>query len=282
MARIFISYRREDSAMATGRISDRLAQVFGRQHLFQDIDHIPLGVDFRRTLNQAISESAVMLVIIGRSWVTITDDRGRRRLDDPGDYVRLEVAAALTRGIPVIPVLVEGATMPAESQLPEEIKPLAYRNGVDVRSDMHFPADVEQLIRRLKQVAGSSILPARPALHEERALRYGGTLPKLGRMYLGGLILLGVGIGSWVVLFSILRASGTATQVDPDSPYFPIIVIGTLVDAIGAFLLVSGWVGALATLALVRQWRWFIAILLTAGLATLTFLRVDPVKPLRR
>lgn len=101
-------------------------------------------------------------------------------------------------------------------------------------------------------------------------------------MYLGGLILLGVGIGSWVVLFSILRVSGTDTQIDPDSPYFPIIVIGTIVDATGAFLLVSGYVGALAALALTRQWRWFITTLLTAGLATLTFLRVDPVKPLRR
>ncbi len=149
MAKLFISYRRDDSASATLLISTRLAQHFGKGNVFQDIENIPLGVDFRRVVDDTVGQCDAMLVVIGRSWVTITDATGRRRLENPADVVRLEVEAALKRGIAVVPLLVEGARMPSAQDLPASLSELAYRNGMDIRSDMHFQADMAQLIERL-------------------------------------------------------------------------------------------------------------------------------------
>ncbi|HEY7093355.1 MAG TPA: formylglycine-generating enzyme family protein [Ktedonobacterales bacterium] len=113
------------------------------------MDNIPLGVDFRRVLNDEVTKCDVMLVAIGRQWVSIADERGQRRLDNPSDFVRIEVEAALARNIPVIPVLVQNAAMPRERDLPASLAPLAYRNGTAVRGDPYFHGDMDLLIRRL-------------------------------------------------------------------------------------------------------------------------------------
>src|SRR5487761_1973625 len=149
MGKLFISYRRSETQDITARIHERLALRFGPESIFIDIDSIPLGYDFRQARRDAVDSSNVVLVIIGQQWLTITDDRDVRRLEDPNDFVRIEVEAALIRGIPVVPVLTQGASIPKARDLPTSIAELAYRHGADVRSDQHFGDDVELLIERL-------------------------------------------------------------------------------------------------------------------------------------
>lgn len=153
VVRVFISYRREDSIGIAGRIRDRLATAFGATHVFFDIDAIPLGVDFRQYIRRMVADCDVLLVIIGRRWVDVVNDNGRRRLEVPTDFVRLEVEAALQREIPVVPVLVDGAAIPNADKLPESLAELAFRNGTQVRYDPDFHADVDRLIRHLTSVS---------------------------------------------------------------------------------------------------------------------------------
>lgn len=153
MARIFISYRRQDSPHITGRIYDRLESAFGENRVFRDIDDIGAGEDFRAKLNKEIDKSDIVLIIIGPRWESITDEQGNRRLDDPNDFVRLEVEAGLKRPDKiVIPVLVENAQMPRSARLPESLRELAYRNAVSVRPDPDFHHDMEKLIRQIKGI----------------------------------------------------------------------------------------------------------------------------------
>jgi formylglycine-generating enzyme required for sulfatase activity len=164
MGKIFISYRREDSPADSGRIYDRLWPKYGRENVFKDVDNIPLGADFRRILSDAVAQCDVMLVIIGRQWVSITDAQGQRRLDNPSDFVRIEVEAALARNIPVIPVLVQNAMMPQERELPISLAPLAYRNGMPVRSnDPFFHGDMDLLIHKLDALFAPASATAQPA-----------------------------------------------------------------------------------------------------------------------
>lgn len=147
--RIFISYRRSDSAEIVGRIYEQLIQSFPQQSVFRDINTIPLGVDFRAHLGQALSDCDIGLVIIGSQWLSVTTEEGKRRIDDPEDFVRLEVEGLLSRRIPVIPVLVNGAAMPKPNQLPESIADLALRNGVEIRSDPDFQNAMQRLLDSL-------------------------------------------------------------------------------------------------------------------------------------
>ncbi|MBN2119137.1 MAG: toll/interleukin-1 receptor domain-containing protein [Anaerolineales bacterium] len=144
--RIFVSYRRSDSADIAGRIYDRLVGKFGRDLIFKDVDSIPLGIDFREYLGKKVSECDVLLAIIGDRWLEASDATGARRLDDPADFVRIEIEAALERGIPVIPLLVRGAQMPVEASLPVSLRKLIYRNGIQVRADPDFHHDMDRLI----------------------------------------------------------------------------------------------------------------------------------------
>ena len=151
MSDIFISYRREDSADATGRISDHLYPEFGRDKIFTDIDNIPLGLDFREHIDKEVSHCEVFLAVIGLDWLDVRDEKGKKRLEQTEDVVRLEIESALKRKIPVIPVLVSGAKMPKEQQLPASLKELAFRNGTPVRSDQSFKADIHRLITGIKE-----------------------------------------------------------------------------------------------------------------------------------
>jgi hypothetical protein len=117
-AKVFINYRREDSAGHAGRVHDRLAREFGRDLLFMDVDGIPLGINFVKVLQEEVAKCSVLLVVIGRNWLTVCDEHGQRRLDSPNDFVRVEIAAALRRNIPVIPILLEGTEVPRSDQLP--------------------------------------------------------------------------------------------------------------------------------------------------------------------
>lgn len=152
MSKILISYRREDSADVTGRIYDRLIQVFP-QSVFRDVDSIPLGVDFRTYLDAQVAKCDVFLAVIGRDWMKAKGRKGKSRLEDPGDFVRIEIESALKREIPVIPVLVQGATLPKSERLPASIQDLSYRNGIVIRPDPDFHKDMDRLIAYLKQPA---------------------------------------------------------------------------------------------------------------------------------
>ena len=148
--KIFINYRRDDSAGTAGRLHDRLAQTFGRENLFMDVDHIPAGVDFVDYLPSQVAACDVFLAVIGPNWLDAKDDDGRRRFDNPNDYVAIEIAAALARNIRVIPVLIDGARTPKADKLPDSIKPLVRRNAVEVRHT-NFGHDAESLITKVHE-----------------------------------------------------------------------------------------------------------------------------------
>jgi hypothetical protein len=147
---IFLSYRRTDSADIAGRIYDRLLGAFDKVAVFKDVDSIPLGTDFKEYLDEKVSECNVLLALIGDKWLEASDARGKLRLEDPQDFVRIEIESALARNIPVIPLLVRGAFMPSEEELPAGLKKLAFRNGIQIRSDPDFHRDMDRLISALK------------------------------------------------------------------------------------------------------------------------------------
>lgn len=141
--RIVISYRREDCPGTTGRIYDRLIRAFGQEAVFKDVDAIPLGVNFKEYLDSVISECDVLLVVIGDEW--LIDKQGRRRLQDPRDFVRMEIESALERDIPVVPLLVNDVAMPSEKELPKSLKEFVFCNGTVIHHE-HFDPDVDRLI----------------------------------------------------------------------------------------------------------------------------------------
>ena len=156
MSKIFISYRHDDSADVTGRLYDRLTQRFGRDSVIRDLDSIPLGVDFREFLTSAVEKCRVFLAVIGERWLGVQDESGRRRLDNPDDFVRIEIEAALRREIPVIPVLVQGSHIPDREQLPPSLTGLVYatasRRGTIRTRQGRASAD-----RSLKRVLGTGV-----------------------------------------------------------------------------------------------------------------------------
>ena len=146
---IILSYRRDDSAGVTGRIFDRLAQEFGADRVFMDIDSMPAGVDFHDHLQAILANCGALLVVIGKSW------RAQRkgqpsRIMDPDDWVRIEVETALQREIPVIPLLIDGAVLPNRDQLPESLWPLLRRNALPIDSGRDFHAQLTRLTRDLR------------------------------------------------------------------------------------------------------------------------------------
>jgi len=156
--RIFVSYRRDDSAYITGRIYDRLAEALGRGSVFRDVENIISGRNFTTQLERQLQVSDLMLVVIGDRWLDITDDEtGERRLDNPNDIVRLEVEIALDRRIPVIPVLVRGTGFPDHDDLPLRMKPLADKSGEVVRPDPDFHRDIERLIAKIAQTLNVNV-----------------------------------------------------------------------------------------------------------------------------
>jgi hypothetical protein len=148
--KIFINYRRSDSIATAGRLHDRLAEKFGGDNLFMDVDNIPVGINFEEYLNKQVAQCDAMLSVIGPNWLNAKDETDRRRLDEPDDFVVIEIAAALNRNILVVPVLVDGTRMPKASELPDSLKPLALRNAIQVRNT-NFSSDSEQLIAKMRE-----------------------------------------------------------------------------------------------------------------------------------
>ncbi len=152
MAGIFINYRRNDAKGEAGRLFDWLSRYFGKDQVFMDVSgSIEPGVEFDKAIEKAVSSCDALIVVIGKEWLTAVDEKGRRRLDDPNDFVRLEIAAALRRDIRVIPVLVQDVAMPAEDHLPDDLKRLSRRQASEL-SDNRWEFDTEQLVKVLEKI----------------------------------------------------------------------------------------------------------------------------------
>lgn len=147
MGKIFISYRRDDAQHQADRLYDCLTESFAREDVFMDVDNIPLGVNFVDYLDQKVGQCEILLALIGRDWLAEL----QRRAEDPTDFVRIEIASALKRGIPVIPVLFDGAPMPSGLDLPDDVRELVQRNGIEIRR-VGFREDVARLVNGLNHI----------------------------------------------------------------------------------------------------------------------------------
>jgi hypothetical protein len=162
MQGIFISYRRQDSQSAAGRLADHVKEQMPGVPLFRDVETIEPGVDFTEAIGRALQSCGALLAVIGPHWTSVTDAAGKRRLDNANDYTRLEIVTALQRSnVRVIPVLVDGAQMPEPNELPEDLQPLCRRNAIEL-SDKRWSFDVSQLIETLKKTLGVEPVPPHP------------------------------------------------------------------------------------------------------------------------
>jgi hypothetical protein len=144
--KLFISYRRGDARGIAGRLSDTLGAYFGDQRVFRDIESIEGGADFGNVIEESLQTADAVIVLIGPDWLTLQDDNGQRRIDDPQDWVAQEIAAAMQLKKPVFPVLVENASMPRGEELPDKLKPLTRYNAISI-SDDRWKTDVERLAK---------------------------------------------------------------------------------------------------------------------------------------
>jgi hypothetical protein len=151
--KIYVSYRRQDEAGTAGRLFDRLSQSFESQNIFIDVDAIAPGVDFAAAIKQEVQFADVFLVLIGAMWTRASDDHGRPRIQNPEDFVRLEIEAAIASQKPIIPVLVGGARVPLQVDLPASLRSLTQYNAAELRHAT-FRRDVDQLVTGIKQIVG--------------------------------------------------------------------------------------------------------------------------------
>jgi hypothetical protein len=199
MPQIFISYRRADSHAITDRIQDRLEAVYGTDNVFQDVEDIPPGANFKEYLEIQVGLCDVLLVIIGPRWLDIRDDNGNRRLDNPSDFVRIEVESGLRRkDILVVPVLVQGASMPLAADLPPTMRELHYRNAIRVRNNPDFDRDIQNLIESINQYVKETS-PKKPESSRARS----------PLMWVGGLVALLV-VAAALILVGLPALQGAA------------------------------------------------------------------------
>ena len=151
MNRVFISYRRDDTRWVARALKTKLAQEIGEEQVFMDIDSIDPGVDFVEVLERTVANVDVLIAVIGQDFFAVKDSQGGRRIDNPNDFVRLEIATALKRNIRVIPLVVSGATIPTEDDLPDDLKSLARRNAIQV-GETTFDSDVDRIVKSLNRL----------------------------------------------------------------------------------------------------------------------------------
>ena len=199
--RIFLSYRREDASGHAGRLYDALVDRFGPDNVFMDVDTIQLGSDFAAVIESAVNRCDVVVALVGRRWLSAEDADGRRRLDDPDDFVRLELESALAGGLPVIPAAVQGAAFPVADDLPASLEPLSRRQGIELR-DTAWHDDINRLVRRLEQLTDDD---------EQTAPRRGGRR----RLLLVALGLVAVA-GAAAGLALTLGGGGSGSSKGPD------------------------------------------------------------------
>jgi beta-lactam-binding protein with PASTA domain len=222
LAGIFISYRRDDSAGYSGRLFADLKQRFGQDQIFIDVVGIALGRDFRKVIDQKVSGCDVLLVVIGRNWAGASAPGEASRLQDPKDLVRIEVVSALKRDIPVVPVLVDGATIPRHDQLPADLEPLAWRNAIELRHE-RWDDDVGELMDALDQIVAKA--PNRQVAPRDESPNW--------RRPLGIAAVLALALAGGLALFWSLQnrvwptptptLTPTAQPVTPEAPASPAV-----------------------------------------------------------
>jgi len=178
MDSIFLSYRRDDTAEDAGHIYARLSERFGDEVVFLDVEDIELGEDFIDAIDNALRDAAYVLIAIGPRWLLLTDETGRRRLDDPDDMVRYEIRTALGGRKRVVPMLIGGAKMPGASTLPDDIAALVRRNGIEIRPAPDFDMDVDALMDGLKpdRIIASRVPTVFRVWRVARNLGFGGAI----------------------------------------------------------------------------------------------------------
>ena len=196
MPDIFISYRRDDTSGYAGRLYDQISQHVGADHVFMDVADIGPGSDFVEVIEKQVGTCDALIALIGKNWLAVKDDQNRPRLGSSGDFVSVEILAALKRNVEVIPVLVGGAKMPLQQELPESLQPLARRQALSL-SDTNFARDVQDLIAALEKGQGHTMLPRRT--------------PK-SALITAALLLVVIAVGLWKWHESKSRRDGSASQ----------------------------------------------------------------------
>lgn len=191
MTRIFISYRREDSAGYAGRLADALERRFGAGNVFRDVDDIAPGEDFVHSLHAALAECDVLIPVIGPHWLSAVDRDQRRRIDDPHDYVRQEIVTALQGELRIIPALVDGAVMPRTDQLPEPLAALTRRQAL-MLADTNWNHD----IARLCQAVGGQ--PDKPPSSGSGAASHARAARRLALAAAGVAAIGALGVATWL------------------------------------------------------------------------------------
>jgi hypothetical protein len=209
---IAISYRREDSLPIAGRLYDRLLAEFGKTDVFMDFDSIPYGMDFRTHIKKTLERADVVLAVIGPSW-TGPQSNSTRRIDDPKDFVRLEIAATLERGIPLIPVLVNDTPMPKPEALPMEIEALAFRNALALDSGIDFHHHTDRLIASIRQLLDKTPDSGRAKYKKEQERRR----PALSPLALG-LVLIGIALAVIAYFGVVMMRKGSPLTQKENPP----------------------------------------------------------------
>ncbi len=219
MDKIFISYRREDSEGFARGLFQSLVGHFGKDRVFMDVDSIGLGMDFVEAIDESLADCGALLVLIGKDWAHCTDSDGKRRLDQPDDFVRVEVAKAIKRNVRVIPVLVKGAPMPRAEDMPEELRSLTRRQALELRHE-RWDSDVDHLSVSLEKLLGITRRdqPAAPSAQPPPAAKPAG---KKG-FKIAGIIMAAVTILGIIAYNAMIDHSGDYTEPTPyNAPVTP-------------------------------------------------------------
>ncbi len=271
---IFISYRRSDSAAVAGRIYDQLNSLF-TEHIFFDVETIEPGIDFVQVIRTALASCGVMIVVIGKKWL-VSEATGTR-LGDENDYVTLEVQTALDSRMPIIPVLVNGAFMPSQSELPEALSSIAQLNALEIRHTA-FSRDMEALINTLYETLGGKLPSKFDKILQLILFPTGGRLNESYKAFwaIFSLVIAVLGIG--VVILSVLQLMTTGTQglilplsESEDITYLGAVLMTSLMGIVG------GWLGRMS----VRRRRWGVlglqlsCIILIIGVGLLVYYLID-------
>ena len=213
MSAVFLNYRRGDSEGQARALFLELTKLLGKDSVFMDVDSIALGRDFRTVLQERLGSCDVMVALIGPDWLDAADSSGNRRLENPTDFVRQEIAAALKRNIPVIPVLVQGARMPASERLPDDLQDLPYRNGFELGHST-WESDVAEMVKRLglQEQRPSASLP--PSTTRE-AHAQGSAIPRAWLLRAAALAVIIGGAGLLVYFYP--QRSDPGTIAAPES-----------------------------------------------------------------
>jgi hypothetical protein len=245
---IFISYRRDDTEGEAGRLFDDLSRTYGDASVFMDVAGINPGIDFRKAIDDNVATCGVLLAMIGPSWVSMTNNSGQRRIDDPNDFVRLEIASALARDIAVIPVLVHDAKMPRPDDLPDNLKNLAYRNSVEI-THARWNSDVALLTKALGQYVTSSSYTSTEPVHATVPIQLPPPNAPAHRAASVSSsktpLIAGVSIAAVLVVvlaFFLMRSSGGKAEPDPTTqPMSPSPSVTSSTGAKSSNPLVGSW-----------------------------------------